>query len=130
MATSTCVFVGCTSNVYVREMCSWHYRRVMRGELRQAEARPAPGAGGTWQEQAACRGTDPEAFFPLSERAGTPAVERARAICSGCPVRAVCLEWALTNQPFGIAGGLTTDERTQIRKGHTTRPLTTAGSTR
>jgi WhiB family redox-sensing transcriptional regulator len=44
-----------------------------------------------WQERALCAQTDPEAFFP--EKGGS--TREAKRICSGCEVRAECLEYAL-----------------------------------
>lgn len=59
-----------------------------------------------------CGQADPEAFFP--ER-GTSARE-AKLICFVCPVRVMCLNWALdTNERFGVWGGLTERERRQLR---------------
>ena len=45
----------------------------------------------SWRKRAACRGVDPEVFYPVTdEEAGA-----AKAICSTCPVREACLEHAL-----------------------------------
>ena len=66
-----------------------------------------------WWELAACQGTDPDLFFPVS--AAGPArrqVVRAKAVCEGCDVRQLCLDYALaTRQVHGVWGGLTEDER-------------------
>ena len=44
----------------------------------------------SWRKRAACRGVDPEVFYPATdEDAGT-----AKSICSTCPVREACLEHA------------------------------------
>jgi WhiB family redox-sensing transcriptional regulator len=72
----------------------------------------------TWQEAAGCRQTDPELFFPIGS-AGTAAAEiqRAKAICAGCPVRRPCLTYALaTSQEFGIWGGRDEDERRLLHR--------------
>ncbi len=70
-----------------------------------------------WREDAACRypphGVDADDWFALwitlDDRAR---VERVKAVCDDCPVRAQCLDYALdTRQPYGIWGGLTTHER-------------------
>src|ERR687894_336807 len=45
----------------------------------------------SWQEQALCAETDPEAFFP--EKGGS--TREAKKICTGCEVKAQCLEYAL-----------------------------------
>lgn len=72
----------------------------------------------SWRDKARCRGMDPELFFPVG--ASGPALEqseRAKAICTRCPVSNQCLEWALeTNQHDGIWGGKTEDERRTLRR--------------
>src|SRR5215207_2899388 len=45
----------------------------------------------SWQEQALCAETDPEAFFP--EKGGS--TREAKKNCTGCEVKAQCLEYAL-----------------------------------
>ncbi len=75
--------------------------------------------------RAACTDHDPELFFPLGElgRPGPqpkrdPEVERARAVCAGCPLREPCLQGALERQEaFGIWGGLTSKERRELPRG-------------
>ena len=65
-----------------------------------------------WQERALCAQTDPEAFFP--EKGGS--TREAKRICSGCDVRAECLEYALAHdERFGIWGGLSERERRRLR---------------
>lgn len=73
-------------------------------------ARPA------WQDGAACRGLDPDQFFP--ERRDSNLVTRAaKAVCRGCRVRSNCLEHALSHpERFGIWGGLSERERRQLRR--------------
>jgi WhiB family redox-sensing transcriptional regulator len=67
----------------------------------------------SWQEQALCAETDPEAFFP--EKGGS--TREAKKICTGCEVRAQCLEYALSNdERFGIWGGLSERERRRLRR--------------
>ena len=67
----------------------------------------------SWQEQALCAETDPEAFFP--EKGGS--TREAKKICTGCEVRAECLEFALANdERFGIWGGLSERERRRLRR--------------
>jgi WhiB family transcriptional regulator, redox-sensing transcriptional regulator len=67
----------------------------------------------TWTEQAACRSVDPELFFPLTSYGpGKYQIEQAREVCSGCAIRAVCLDWSVTNAVVhGVWGGLSEDER-------------------
>jgi WhiB family redox-sensing transcriptional regulator len=52
--------------------------------------------------QLPCWTVDPDLFF-----AESPAdVERAKALCIGCPIQAACLETALANgEPWGVWGG-------------------------
>ncbi|WNV74757.1 WhiB family transcriptional regulator [Geodermatophilus sp. DSM 44513] len=66
-----------------------------------------------WQERALCAETDPEAFFP--EKGGS--TREAKKICTGCEVKAECLEYALANdERFGIWGGLSERERRRLRR--------------
>ena len=60
-----------------------------------------------WAARGACRTTDPDALFVQGA-----AQNRAKAVCSGCPVRAECLADALDNRTeFGVWGGMTERER-------------------
>lgn len=59
---------------------------------------------------AACEGMDTEHWFPVSGNGGM----YAQRICSFCPIRAACLDWAIeSRQQFGIWGGLTEAERVE-----------------
>jgi len=70
----------------------------------------------SWQTDSLCAQTDPEAFFP--EKGGS--TRDAKRICTGCSVRAQCLEYALDNdERFGIWGGLSERERRKLRRGRT-----------
>ena len=53
-----------------------------------------------WQDRALCAQTDPEAFFP--EKGGS--TREAKRICSGCEVKAECLEYALANDEGSGSG--------------------------
>jgi WhiB family transcriptional regulator, redox-sensing transcriptional regulator len=67
----------------------------------------------SWQGDALCAQTDPEAFFP--EKGGS--TRDAKKICGSCEVKADCLEYALQNdERFGIWGGLSERERRKLRK--------------
>jgi WhiB family transcriptional regulator, redox-sensing transcriptional regulator len=67
----------------------------------------------SWQERALCSQTDPEAFFP--EKGGS--TREAKRICTGCEVRAECLEYALEHdERFGIWGGLSERERRRLKR--------------
>jgi WhiB family redox-sensing transcriptional regulator len=69
-------------------------------------------AGG-WLARAACRGMDPELFFPDRGESTEP----AKAVCAACPVRAECLDYALTNgERFGVWGGASERERRALRR--------------
>lgn len=72
-----------------------------------------------WRRWAACRGEDPELFFPIGT-AG-PALRQAaeaKAVCGQCTVALSCLAWALSNgQDSGIWGGLDEEERRALRRG-------------
>ena len=71
-----------------------------------------------WRDQAACLSVDPELFFPVGNTG--PAVEqidRAKAVCSTCPVTEYCLQYALdTNQDSGVWGGKSEEERRSLRR--------------
>lgn len=67
----------------------------------------------TWQDAAACQYVDPELFFP--KKGGS--VRDAKKVCTGCPVRQPCLEFALGNdERFGIFGGKSERERRRISR--------------
>lgn len=71
-----------------------------------------------WTERAACRGLDPDLFYPVGTTG--PALEQvaaAKAICARCPVRDDCLDWALrTGEAHGVWGGTTPEERRYLRR--------------
>lgn len=70
-----------------------------------------------WTQDAACRGTEPDLFFPVG--GSGPALEQAqeaKAVCNRCPVTAQCLAWAQAEGfGHGIWGGLTEEERRRPR---------------
>lgn len=72
----------------------------------------------TWRLEAACRGHDPELFFPIGLTGPARAqLEEAKAVCAGCPVRGRCLDWAvLTGVDHGVWGGLSEDERRALKR--------------
>jgi len=69
-----------------------------------------------WRDSAACRGTDPELFFPLTESGRSLVqIHQAKQICRVCQVQRACLTWALQNaMSEGIWGGCTETERRAI----------------
>lgn len=71
-----------------------------------------PGPGLDWQIDAPCAQTDPEVFYP--EVGGSS--RQAKVVCTGCPVRRECLEYALTHdERFGVWGGTSERERRRLR---------------
>jgi WhiB family redox-sensing transcriptional regulator len=69
-----------------------------------------------WRDQGACRGEDPELFFPIGTTDLAMAqVQQAKAVCHRCPVQEPCLQWALRSEPIsqvaGVCAGLSEDER-------------------
>jgi WhiB family redox-sensing transcriptional regulator len=77
-----------------------------------------------WRSLSACRGEDPELFFPVSPFGpGLAQLAMAQAICAACCVRAECLRFALqTGQEYGVWGGLSEQERSAMLR---TRPVLT-----
>lgn len=76
----------------------------------------APGGEG-WRDQAACRNTDPDLFFPIgSTGVAVEQTDQAKAVCAACAVRGPCLQYALdTNQEAGVWGGASEEERRKLR---------------
>lgn len=83
-----------------------------------------------WRERAACRGVNPELFFPkrgADKRSVDHRASIARAVCALCPVRMPCLAVALgaeiddlplprPSQLAGIWGGTNEIERRVLRR--------------
>lgn len=69
-------------------------------------------AGEDWEESALCLQTDPEVFFPLASQSTV----KAKRICAQCPVRAQCLDSAMSrDERFGVWGGLSERQRRDLR---------------
>ena len=65
----------------------------------------------TWRDHAACRGIDPDVFYPVTDEEAEP----AKTVCDRCTVRTACLEWALgTREKDGVWGGATERERRRM----------------
>ena len=65
----------------------------------------------SWRDHAACRGVDPDIFYPTSDEE----IEQAKAICDLCSVRHACLEHALlVREKEGVWGGATERERRRL----------------
>lgn len=61
-----------------------------------------------WHARGKCRGRDPEIFFEQDTE------HIAVAICVMCPVKELCLTWALEHKKmtqYGVWGGLTEGQR-------------------
>lgn len=71
-----------------------------------------------WHSRAACRGAG-TAQFVLGRGANAAVMNRARAVCAGCPVTEPCLDYAMADPDIlGIWGGVTTQARRAMRAGH------------
>jgi WhiB family redox-sensing transcriptional regulator len=69
----------------------------------------------TWRGEAACRGGNPNDFFP--ERGNVLGVRRALAVCASCLVTGPCLEQALLDcEDEGVWGGTTPKQRRVLRR--------------
>ena len=65
-----------------------------------------------WNAQAACRTTDPDELFVQGA-----AQNRAKTVCTGCPVRTECLADALDSRvECGVWGGMTERECRALRR--------------
>lgn len=75
-----------------------------------ASASPTPSSH--WRDHAACRGLDTSLFFPGQ---GESVIE-AKQVCTSCPVRIQCADYALdSGQRFGIWGATTERDRRRER---------------
>lgn len=55
--------------------------------------------------RAACRGRDPELWFPVPTQDRSVPVD----VCRGCPIRESCEQWAMASLASGIWGGVLFD---------------------
>jgi len=76
-----------------------------------------------WQDDANCKGLDPNIFFPevFGDQQNGMIWEQAKKICRTCPVADECLKSELpfeqaSGRRNGIWGGLTPKERDQLVK--------------
>lgn len=70
-----------------------------------------------WMEWGLCaEGTAPDLWFPDNNRSLDPGTRFAKAVCTDCPVRSPCLNYALATSQTGIWGGTTDRERRLMRK--------------
>lgn len=94
------------------------YVRSVKAMSLYAQSLALGAADYSWRNEALCRDTDPELFFPVGNTGDAiDQIERARTVCNDCGVRSQCLEFALaTNQDCGVWGGTSEDERRRIRR--------------
>ena len=87
------------------------------GSQRRLVVRQDAGARSvSWMVRGACRGADPELFFPIAVTgAAVEQINSAKAICGRCAVGKNCLSYALRTMPHGIWGGTTREERIAMR---------------
>lgn len=68
-----------------------------------------------WMDQAACAGA-----WTLMDSKEEKAVRTAKDLCASCPVWRSCRAWTLSLPPrqdvYGVAGGLTMEERQKARR--------------
>ena len=106
-------------------------RKPLQGnELSMTEVSRLPkpvAASWEWQQQGACRSLPTEMFFhPENERGPRRKAREmaAKAVCNTCPVIAECRAHALAVQePYGIWGGLSEEERLEIISRSTRRGM-------
>ncbi len=68
-----------------------------------------------WRDLAACRGLDPDLFYP--EQGDNIGLAKARAVCAPCEVRSACLAYALDAvEQHGVWGGTSESERRKMRR--------------
>jgi len=106
----------------------WKDGDVMDGRPRTLREDDVPDAllaffgVGLWQEDALCAQAtlaeeDPQAQGEVADAWFSTKSRKAKELCQICPVKADCLELALTISPYsGIWAGYTVREINQIRK--------------
>jgi WhiB family redox-sensing transcriptional regulator len=95
------------------------FARAQKEREQTAAEGHVPRPDWSWQDDGACRGEDPQLFIaPDGERQAEREVRetKAKAICSGCPVRSACLDAAIKWRAVGVWGGLGDDERVTVRR--------------
>jgi hypothetical protein len=70
-----------------------------------------------WEfENPLCAEVGMEIYFPdIEDPSHRTHTRTAVSICNRCPYLAECAEWGITQEYFGIWGGLNVDERKRIR---------------
>ena len=78
-----------------------------------------------WEQRGACRRADPELFFHAELERGVQRRRREAAallVCVRCPVLRACREHALERgEVYGVWGGLTEEQREQVRRARVRR---------
>jgi hypothetical protein len=72
---------------------------------------PTPPFDGT----EACRGLGTDLFFEQTAEARS----RARALCTACPIRQACQDWAVAFEEYGFWANTTPGQRKRIRRDQT-----------
>lgn len=117
-----CSADGCDRIARHGGLCSAHYQRKRRADASRERLREKFNAAQTmmmreptgradWRDSAACKGVDPDMFFPERGESG----EEAKAVCRRCPVAGDCLSENLFEH-FGVFGGLSERERRRMRR--------------
>jgi WhiB family redox-sensing transcriptional regulator len=70
-----------------------------------------------WKLQGSCNSYPYELMWPVGTTGPAEAqTSQAKAVCAACPIETKCLQYAVENhEAYGIWGGLTEEERRQIR---------------
>ena len=91
----------------------------MRELLPNTETQPEA-ATTNWRNEANCRDSDPDMFFPDSK--DRRYAEEALKVCYGCEVKEDCLDHAIENdEKYGIWGGMTPAERDALSRARQNR---------
>lgn len=74
-----------------------------------------------WADQGACRGEDPDLFFPVNGagfavEVTAAHVDRVRPICQACPVYASCHAWAVEHETEGIWVATSPKDRRRLHR--------------
>ncbi len=103
-----------TSNGGVELIGPYAFRLVLREVLFDGHGLPE------WRRQAACASADPGLFHPPDGWIGQLAMQAAKQVCAGCPVRSDCLAdalaWERPTDRHGVLGGLTAAERARLAR--------------
>jgi WhiB family transcriptional regulator, redox-sensing transcriptional regulator len=99
-------------------LCKGHARlQPVGGDQRPAKFPnpPRPLRPPPWAQFAACQDTSAAFFIEGKSKTVRQEVERCKAICAACPVRARCLDFGF-QEPYGVWGATTSVERRRLRK--------------